>query len=303
MVDGWVKRYEAGESLKQIAREKVDPVTVFNHLRKRGLQLRDKVEAQIEAVTKFTRTPFRGDAREKSYILAFVWGDCSVEIHGRAVRVRSGTTHPEFANLFKRTFGPYGRVRMYPKLAKVTPAEWNLEVDLHGSFEFLHEKNARRIPQSLERRDVFPSFLAGFSDAEGSIYYHQDQCAFNFSISNTNVDILKRIQEMLVLEGYHPKLYRSTSGVVSPVGTEFEIWSLGLHRPEEVEKLLTTLPLRHTEKLTKARLALKFTRNGPALDGEGFPQGWQEYLSKVRTEVDAFINEALRAVRDKEQVQ
>jgi len=40
MVDEWVKRYEAGESLKDIAggpaEWKVNHVAVFNHLRKRG---------------------------------------------------------------------------------------------------------------------------------------------------------------------------------------------------------------------------------------------------------------------------
>jgi hypothetical protein len=36
VVDEWAVRYEKGESLKQIAGSAVDPVTVFNHLRKRG---------------------------------------------------------------------------------------------------------------------------------------------------------------------------------------------------------------------------------------------------------------------------
>ena len=53
-VDGQVSN---GESLKQIAGDAVDPVTVFNHLHKRGLQLRDKVEAQIKAVTIHKESP------------------------------------------------------------------------------------------------------------------------------------------------------------------------------------------------------------------------------------------------------
>src|SRR6266480_7477217 len=57
MVDEWVVRYQIGESLKQIAGDAVSPVTVFNHLHGRGLKLRDKVEAQIEAVTRFQKTP------------------------------------------------------------------------------------------------------------------------------------------------------------------------------------------------------------------------------------------------------
>src|SRR5271157_6554003 len=47
-VDEWATRYQAGESLKQIAGGAVSPVTVWLHLRKRGVKLRDKVEAQIQ---------------------------------------------------------------------------------------------------------------------------------------------------------------------------------------------------------------------------------------------------------------
>ncbi len=36
IVDEWVARYQKGESLKQIAGDAVDSVTVYNHLRKRG---------------------------------------------------------------------------------------------------------------------------------------------------------------------------------------------------------------------------------------------------------------------------
>jgi hypothetical protein len=60
MVDDWILRYQKGESLKQIAGTLVDPVTVFNHLHKRGLSLRDKVEAQIKAVSKFEKVPVFG---------------------------------------------------------------------------------------------------------------------------------------------------------------------------------------------------------------------------------------------------
>ena len=63
-MDAWVKRYESGESVKQIAGGEFSPVTVFHHLRKRGVKLRDKVEAQIEAVTKHERKSFSGSDSE-----------------------------------------------------------------------------------------------------------------------------------------------------------------------------------------------------------------------------------------------
>ena len=294
MVDGWVKRYEAGESLKQVAGNELSPVTVFLHLKKRGVQLRDKVEAQIEAVTKYERAPFVGNESDRAYILGFVWGDCSVERHGRAVRVKSGTTHPKFVNLFNQIFGQHGRIRMYPKLSKLTPAEWNLEVDLHGSFEFLLEKYIRQTPETLSKKSVQLNFLAGFADAEGSIYYHRSKGDFIFQIGNTNEELLRMIQDLMTNRGYHPKLYRSTSGVVSPQGTEFEIWNLGFYRPFEVRKLLESLPLRHPEKVAKARLALAFMKSESILDSDGFPYGWQECLISISKEVQDFIQNAAR---------
>jgi intein-encoded DNA endonuclease-like protein len=302
MVDGWVKRYEAGESLKQIAGNEFSPVTVFLHLRKRGMKLRDKVDAQIQAVTKFRRTPFGGDVSERAYVLAFVWGDCSVEKHGRAIRVRSGTTHPEFVNLFKSLFSSHGQIRMYPKLAKVTPAEWNLEVDLDGSFEFLLEKNIQQIPRMLENRDTLLSFVAGFADAEGTIYLHRKTygSSFEFHVSNTNLRLLERIKELLSAEGYHPRLYRNVKKISTPEQViEFEIWKLSFHRFEEVKRLLMTLPLRHKEKVTKARLALSSMNSESPFDSEVGPEGWREYLAEIERERQAFIEDALRALSER----
>src|SRR5467141_234601 len=45
----WIKRYEEGKSLSEIAGNEFSAATVMNHLRDRGIQRRDKVEAQIMA--------------------------------------------------------------------------------------------------------------------------------------------------------------------------------------------------------------------------------------------------------------
>src|SRR2546422_2176832 len=115
MVDQWARRYVAGESLKQIAGDLVGSVTVFEHLKKRGVQLRDKVEAQITAVTKYQRKPFSGSDEERAYLSGFRTGDLDAVKHGRAVRVRTGTTHPLMAELFEELFGRYGYVHSYPR--------------------------------------------------------------------------------------------------------------------------------------------------------------------------------------------
>lgn len=134
MADEWARRYEAGESLKQIAGSEVSPVTVFLHLKKRGVQLRDKVEAQIKAVTKHSRTAFCGDSIEKAYLLGFARGDLWVTTHGRAVRVKGGSTHQAFIELFRQLFGTYGAVYVYPRKlrSQATNGPWMPTSTLHS---------------------------------------------------------------------------------------------------------------------------------------------------------------------------
>src|SRR3989441_10327672 len=120
MVERWIPRYQKGESLKQIAGEEFSPVTVFLHLRKRGITLREKVEAQIKAVTKYARFPFSGEIVEKAYLLGFAWGDLHVSRHGRAIRIKTSTTHPALIELINSCFGRYGQVTQFPREAKLT---------------------------------------------------------------------------------------------------------------------------------------------------------------------------------------
>jgi hypothetical protein len=172
MEDEWVGRYQKGESLKEIAGEFVDPVTVWNHLKKRGLVLRGKIEAQIHAVTKYERKPFSNDKVEKAYLMGMRYGDLHVVRHGRAIRVRVSTTHPAMAELFESVFSPYGYVHRYPREAKLVGYEWTLECDLDSSFEFLLQKASVLEPQLMPEQE-FVAFLAGLFDAEGSIYLHK----------------------------------------------------------------------------------------------------------------------------------
>ncbi len=53
-------------------------MTVWIHLKGRGLQLRDKVEAQLKAVTKYPKNSFHGPETERAYLAGFASGDCQV---------------------------------------------------------------------------------------------------------------------------------------------------------------------------------------------------------------------------------
>lgn len=192
MVDEWVRRYESGESLKKIAGGSMSPVTVFTHLKRRGVRLRDKIEAQIEAVSKYARRPFTGDRLEKAYLTGLRYGDLNVVLHGRAIRVRLSTTHPAMTELFESLFSAYGHVSKYPRRAKLVGYEWSLESDLNDTFQFLLSKPAIRELEALSKVEII-AFLAGLFDAEGSVYLHNKRGRRNPEVfySNTESDFTR----------------------------------------------------------------------------------------------------------------
>lgn len=301
LVDEWVARYQKGESLKQIAGESFSPVTVFNHLRKRGLQLRDKVEAQIEAVTKFEKRQFSGDRHDKAYIVGLAIGDLATTTHGRAVRVRLGTTHPAMTSLFRSLFERYGPIYEYPHQARLTGFEWSLDCDLGKSFAFLlNVKESARIV--LEDRNLFLDFLAGFFDAEGSIYYHDKGLreSFELSITNTNLPLLRDIGLRLERLGavhvlQEQRLDReklNARGIANP--GEF-VWRIIIWRHSDVNYLLRLLPLRHPEKMAKKNIALRLPMRPSRVVRARVLSEWDALRQEIETEVDNYVARAREA--------
>lgn len=298
MVDEWGKRYNAGESLKQIAGGEVSPVTVWLQLRRRGINLRDKVEAQIEAITKYAKRPFSGDPLEEAYLMGLRTGDLHVVVHGRAIRVRVSTTHPAMADLFESIFGNYGHVARYPRRAPLSGYEWTLESDLDWTFEFLLGKaNAAHLGKLPIRE--FLAFLAGFVDAEGTIYLHKKRfgLAFELLMANTDLALLKSIAKMLTRMSFHPFIRRS---IQDPTRLGYdkpgEIYRLTIWRREEVRKLLEILVLRHQERVQKAKFALG------RLSQVGYKMGkkdivdWRALTKEIKDARDVFVKRAQATV-------
>ncbi|HXW38006.1 MAG TPA: LAGLIDADG family homing endonuclease, partial [Nitrososphaerales archaeon] len=279
----------------------VSPATVFNHLRRRGVELRDKVDAQIVKVTKFQKSAFNGEEAERMYLIGFVWGDCSVELHGRAIRVRSSTTRPGFAQLFDDLFGRYGHVRMYPKRAQLVEAEWSVEVDLDRSFEFLLRKNLHELPRVPDDKECRLNFLAGLVDAEGAICWHlKSSPGFELQISNTSEDLLKIAKDCLVGQGYHPKLTRSKQKPGRlPTAVEGTLLRLVLYRQEEVSKMVCEFPVKHSEKKRKADVARAYFRSAE-LDSSNFPTGWIELKRELAVARSKFVQDAVSELAQKQ---
>jgi hypothetical protein len=298
VVDEWVRRYEAGESLTDIAGEQVSPVTVFNHLHKRGVKLRDKVEAQIEAVTKHPKKPFNGDPKLRAYMIGIAKGDYWVTTHGRAIRVRLGTTHPAMARLFRDLFEQYGPIYEYPKRTLVTEFEWCLDCDLDRSFEFLANQE-RLMVDIFSSKELFFSFLAGFFDAEGSIYYHKKHGigAFEFSLGNTNQKILEDIRRKLSEFGFSvflkqekqtPERINRGRNIVSTM----PMWRLLMWRFNDVRNIMNQLPLKHSEKVARVQIALELKQRAEPEERKTIISRWELLRLQIEKDVIDYIEEA-----------
>jgi len=298
MVDEWVARYEKGESLKQIAGDVVEAATVFNRLHKRGVQLRDKVEAQIKAVTIHERRPFTGSMAEKLYLCGLAAGDFGVVRHGRSVRARLGTTHPAMSTLFKMLLGRFGPVYEYPKLDHLSGYEWSLDCDLDETFEFLFA--AKRAPLSLLADETsFLAFLAGFFDAEGSIYYHakNERGSFELSIANKDFALLQGIGIWLdklgivhVLRSVSVDRERAIeSGIANP---NERMWRIVIWRFTDVQRLLSRMELKHPEKMAKAEIALRLPYRASRTVRKTVLEEWNSLCNKLDLECREYIEQA-----------
>lgn len=296
MADEWVGRYKSGESLKQIAAGKVSPVTVYNQLRARGVVLRDKVEAQVQAVTKYVKTPFVEDLLERAYILGFVMGDCAVVRHGRAVRVRTATTHPAMRELFHSLFARYGFVKEYPRAAKLTEYELSLEVDLDDSFCFLLNAKQEKFAGRKGEQE-FLNYLAGFFDADGGVYLHKMRLGASFEIYlvNSDEDLLSAFHERLLTMGFSSRMEQSRQSEVRfGASNPGMIWRVRLWRLSDVDELAKVVPSRHAEKKAKMSIVSKYLESHRGMR-QDLISDWSNLLSEIEVAREAFIGE----VKDK----
>lgn len=297
MVDEWVRRYQAGESLKRIADEIVDPVTVWNHLRARGIALRDKVEAQIQSVTKYAKTPFSRDRIERAYLMGLRYGDLHVVRHGRAIRVRVSTTHPAMADLFESVFSANGHVHRYPREAKLVEYEWSLECDLDETFEFLLFRPSIRNLKLMTPGETI-AFLAGLFDTEGSVLLHRKNNRHTPEIAFSNFDkkLVDFIFSRLRLLGFSAHVYwRKQPNDRRGITGESATGRVAIWRIEEVQRFLGIFRIRHPEKVAKAELVR--TISSREVDG-GILAKWRELKAQIGSERSHFLDLAAQSIRN-----
>jgi len=215
-----------------------------------------------EACLKQQKLPFSGAPTEMSYLLGLRAGDLAAKWKGKRVRVEVCTSHRAMIELFKNLFGRYANVGMCPEYKKYAQTfAWRVFVDLDASFSFLIKKPEFIDSRILSSKDLFLAFLAGYTDAEGSIIVSPNcgRIVFYFRICSEDFGLLRDIHKKLCEMGYRPRLAidkkKGTDSGFSKLKTDY--WRLELCRKEEVIWLMQRLPVKHSEKIRKKDLVLE----------------------------------------------
>ena len=264
------------------------------------LSTRNVAEADrnsAEERSKHKKTPFDRTEEEKAYILGFSAGDLTVQqVSSLALFVSSTTTHPAFAKLFRELFENYGPVYQYPMYEANKGYRWKLAARVDNSFSFLLKQPREALRLTTSKRPLFLNWLAGLMDSDGNINITNGSGYVRAMLAIYNQDraLLNSTKRILLVMGYHPvgPYLGYVKGTVTPYARYTkDMWRLQLERIQEVQNLLTELPLRHSEKIRRKALLLRLSR----------PAKWNHFKARVLKMRRQIRNEVMRFLEQAEQ--
>ena len=207
---------------------------------------------------KYKKKDFSGDPIEKAYLIGFRLGDLNVMEGVSVLQIRCSTTIPAQTKLIKRLFTPYTT----PYITKAKRGTYEIVCLVNRSFDFLLSKEDK-IPLWITRnKKHFFSFLAGYSDAEGSFYIHKRKNKVSFGVweiqtqqKNIINQIWKNLQKYEV-ESPLPSISKNV-GYIAPSGSKNnkDIWKITVARKYSLWKLINSLSIyiKHHNKIKDIR--------------------------------------------------
>ena len=195
-----------------------DPTTIRNYLRKYHIPVRIG-----GPIPKNKKKP-SNNAAEKSYMLGLCAADIYVRRHWRQIRIELATSIPQMIKVFKNTWGPYSKMRMYLVKSKSPKPTFLCRYLLHPAFSFL--LYAKKIMPSDSK--TFYAYLAGAVDGDGCIVRDPSTSTRAIMLSNMDKIWLEKIKGKLHSMGFHPTIHGGKRG---------KDFVLGLYRKREVLNL------------------------------------------------------------------
>lgn len=187
------KLYESGLSLEEIGKRLgCSPAAVLRKFRKFSISTRSSWDANIiHPKNNFSNNPY-----EKAYLIGFRIGDLGVKkaTIRSSIQIKSNTTHLVQVKLLKSLFSKYGPVWISQPTR--SPEVYHFTTLLNNSFSFLIPKHSRIPDFILKSKKLFLSFLAGYTDAEGSIGIYSNRAKIR--IGSYDIGILSQIHDFLL---------------------------------------------------------------------------------------------------------
>lgn len=234
----------------------------------RGLVYKKLLEFGIPTRTlasshfKTPRRSFNGTENDKAYIVGFSTGDLRVRLHNKkglseTISIACSSSKIAQVKLIKDFFAPYGHIWTgKPNYRNIVSIE--AYVDL--SFNFLFKDKLEEHLKSFITKNQFLSFLAGFSDAEGSIFLSRGMARMAWG--NYNLVILEYIKMRLTDIGISTSSVYcdNLKGYVGKDGykRKSNYYHLVCSTKKDLYKLLKILKpfIRHEEKLKRLDIAI-----------------------------------------------
>lgn len=228
--------------------------TIYRKLKEFGINPRDISDSHIV----YPRKQFNQNPLEKAYLVGFATGDLRVRKVGKkskTIKVDCRTTMPEQVRLINNLFKNYGRVWIGRpnKEGKV-----QIEAFLDDSFSFLLNTK-KETTLLLNNDEYFLHFLAGFVDADGSIFITNKQA--RFAIGSYNSQLLKKIRKKLLKLGIVvAKLVRDKKLYIDKSGYKRNnyYWHLTVNRKDSLINLFNIIGpyLKHEKRVSDMQKAI-----------------------------------------------
>jgi len=221
--------------------------TVHRKLTEYGLPSRSLAKSHMI----HPRKDFSGDQIERAYLIGFRIGDLRVRKpykNSETISIECGTTKEEQLELIKGMFEKYAYVWISKKNKKGAK---NIGANLPLSFDFLLSKDEP--DWVFEKEDIFFSFLAGFTDAEGSIWSNYRQT--RFTLASYDTGILHKIYQRFLKLGIpcNPPAIRVKQGFKKRDGLVYrhDLWYFAISKQSTLLHLFGILSskLKHEKRL------------------------------------------------------
>lgn len=229
--------------------------TIDRKVHQANLPIRNLAQAHVI----YPRKDFSRDLIEKAYLIGFRIGDLRARKfykNSETIKLDCASTKTEQINLIKDLFYNYGRVWISkPNKRGAT----QIECFLNTTFNFLLSKEPAK--WIFRNKKQFFSFLAGFTDAEGTIYISNNQA--KYALGNYNIELLRQIK--FCLEKYNVKSHNITrsirQGLLASHGYRYnhDYWILTVSRKVDMLRLfgLMGLHLKHANRIKQMNIAIK----------------------------------------------